>query len=346
VDQSFRILSIDGGGIRGLIPALLLAELEKQAGRPIAELFDLIVGTSTGGIIALGLTMPGPEGRPAHSAQDLAELYLQQRSRIFHRGLWDEIRNPGGLLDERYASPGIEAVLREHFLAARLSEALTEVMVTAYDLEKRDPFFFRSRRAKEDARYDYPMWQAARATSAAPTYFEPLLVPWPNLDRDVLVDGGVFANNPAMCAYAEAQAAIREGRLPASEVLLVSLGTGHFARPIAFDDAKDWGLTSWARPILDVMFDGVADTVDFQLRQILPPHPDGSPRYHRFQVDLDQDLDDMDNITPTNMEGLQRMVRRLLAAQGKELSVLAQRLRRLAELESVGIPPKPPRKSS
>jgi len=331
VDRSFRILSIDGGGIRGLIPALLLAELEKQAERPIAELFDLIVGTSTGGIIALGLTAPDAEGRPRHSAQDLADLYLQQRSRIFHRDLWDEIRNPGGLLDERYASPGIEEVLKEHFLETHLRDALTEVMVTAYDLEKRDPFFFRSRKAKTDPRYDYPMWLAARATSAAPTYFEPVLIQWPDLDRDALVDGGVFANNPAMCAYAEAQAAIREGRLPPSEILLVSLGTGHFARPVDFEEAKDWGLAGWARPILDLMFDGAADTVDYQLRQILPPDADGTAHYHRFQVALDQDLDDMDNITPTNMEGLQRMVRRLLAAQGGELAELASRLRLLAD---------------
>jgi len=333
VERPFRILSIDGGGIRGLIPAIVLGELERLAGRPIADLFDVIVGTSTGGIIALGLVMPGPDGLPRNSAQDLANLYLQQRSRLFHRDLWNEIRNPGGLLDERYASSGIEDVLREHFLEFRLRDALTEVIVTAYDLEKRDPFFFRSRRAKQDPRYDAPMWLAARATSAAPTYFEPILIHWPDLDRDALVDGGVFANNPAMCAYAEAQAAIHEGRIPASETLLVSLGTGHFARPLEFDDAKDWGLAGWARPILDVMFDGVADTVDYQLRQILPVDSKGLPRYYRFQVALDQDLDDMDNITPANMEGLQRMARRILATQGDELANLASRLRIFTEMK-------------
>lgn len=327
--RTYRILSIDGGGIRGLIPALVLAELERQAGRPTAELFDLIVGTSTGGIIALGLTVPGPSG-PRDSAQALADLYVQQRSRIFYRSFWDSLRNPSGLLDERYEASGIEEVLKEHFLDCRLREAVTEVMVTAYDLEKRDPFFFRSRRAKEDPRYDFPMWVTGRATSAAPTYFEPVLVPWPSGDRDVLVDGGVFANNPAMCAYAEAQAAMQQGRIPASDLLLVSLGTGQFARPIAYDDAKDWGLAGWARPVLDVMFDGVADTVDYQLRQILPPLGDGTPRYHRFQVDLDQGLDDMDEISPANMEGLERMARRMLAVQGGELTALASHLGRLA----------------
>lgn len=332
--RPFRILSIDGGGIRGLIPALLLAELEAQTGRRVADLFDLIVGTSTGGIIALGLVMPGPNGTPQHSAQDLADLYLQQRSRIFQRSLWDELRNPGGLLDERYASSGIEAVLKEHFREIRLQEALTEVMVTAYDLEKRDPFFFRSRRAKLDARYDYPMWLAARATSAAPTYFELVMIPWPDGDRDVLIDGGVFANNPAMCAYAEAQAALREGRIPAAEILLVSLGTGHFAKPIPFDDAQDWGLAGWARPILDVMFDGVADTVDYQLRQILPPEQSERPTYYRFQVTLDQDLDAMDAITTTHMEGLQRMARRILVAQGATFSQMATRLNQFANQKS------------
>lgn len=323
--QPFRILSIDGGGIRGLIPALVLAEIERLTGRPIADCFDLVAGTSTGGILALGLTCPGPGGGPRYRALDLADLYLKEGARIFDESLWRRLTNPMGLRAAKYPPEGIEGVLRQYFGEQRLREALTEVLVTAYELEKRDAFFYRRRRAQEDPRYDVPMRVAARATSAAPTYFEPALVTWPG-DRDVLVDGGVFANNPALCAYAEArQTLAREGR-EGADILLVSLGTGLYCRPFRYEDAKVWGVAGWAKPVLDVIFDGVADTVDYQLRQLLPAVA-GQPRYHRFQTDLDAALSEMDDTTPAHLEGLRRAAEGILQRQAAELADLAGRLK-------------------
>lgn len=321
----FRILSIDGGGIRGLIPALVLAELERQTGRAVADCFDLIAGTSTGGILALGLAKPGEGGRPRYSAQDLADLYLKEGSRIFNESPWRRLTNPMGLRAAKYPSDGIEAVLQQYFGEARLKEALTEVLVTAYDLEKRDAFFYRRRRARADARYDVPMRVAARATSAAPTYFEPALVQWP-ADRDVLVDGGVFANNPAMCAYAEAWQTLAEVGRDGDDILLVSLGTGLYTPPYRYEAAKGWGVAGWAKPVLDVIFDGVDATVDYQLRQLLPAADNGAPRYHRFQTDLDAGLSEMDDTSPHHLEGLYRAAEGILQRQAAEVEALAKRL--------------------
>ena len=96
-----KVLSIDGGGIRGLIPALVLAEIERRTGRRIAEMVDLVAGTSTGGILACGLTRPGPGGAPLYSAEDLAAIYVEEGPRIFHRGLLKRIFSVEGLIDER-----------------------------------------------------------------------------------------------------------------------------------------------------------------------------------------------------------------------------------------------------
>lgn len=323
--RTYRILSIDGGGIRGLIPALVLAEFERQTGRAIADCFDLIAGTSTGGILALGLTRPGADGRPAFPAEALADLYRKEGGRIFAESPWRRITNPLGLRAAKYPSEGIEGVLQTFFGESRLKEALTEVFVTAYDIEQRDAFFYRRRKARGDARYDVPMRVAARATSAAPTYFEPALVAWPE-GRDVLVDGGVFANNPAMCAYAEARQTLeREGR-EADDILLVSLGTGLYAKPFRYEEAKGWGVAGWARPVLDVIFDGVADTVDYQLRQLLAPGPGNVPRYHRFQADLNADLSEMDDTSPGHLQGLQQAAAGILERQAAEVEALAKRL--------------------
>jgi len=325
--KPFRILSIDGGGIRGLIPALVLAELERRTGRAVSDCFDLIAGTSTGGILALGLAAPGQGGRPRYAAQDLADFYRKEGARIFDESLWRRLTNPMGLRAAKYPSDGLEGVLAQYFGEARLKEALVEILVTAYDLEKRDAFFYRRRRARADARYDVPMRVAARATSAAPTYFEPLLVPWPG-DRDVLVDGGVFANNPALCAYAEARQTLAQAGSPGEDILLVSLGTGIHATPYRYEDARGWGVAGWARPILDVIFDGVADTVDYQLRQLLPSGADGAPRYLRFQTDLDAGLSEMDDASPGHLDGLQRAAEGILQRQAADLDRLAALLLR------------------
>jgi hypothetical protein len=230
-----------------------------------------------------------------------------------------------GLRVAKYPPSGIEGVLADYFGESRLQEALTEVLVTAYDIEQRDAFFYRRRRAREEARYDVPMRVAARATSAAPTYFEPALVLWPT-GRDVLVDGGVFANNPAMCAYAEAWRTLAETGRSAEDILLVSLGTGLHTEPYPYEQAKGWGVAGWAKPVLDVIFDGVADTVDYQLRQLLPAGRDGVLRYHRFQASLNADLSAMDDTSPAHLEGLHRAAEGILQSQASEFEALARQL--------------------
>ncbi len=325
MSKPFRILSIDGGGIRGLIPALVLAEIEKRTGRAIADCFDLIAGTSTGGILALGLACPGLDGRPRYSALDLAELYGKEGPRIFGASTWRRLTNPMGLRSAKYSSKGIEGVLTQYFGETRLREALVEVLITAYDLEQRDAFFYRRRKAREADRYDVPMRVAARATSAAPTYFEPALVQWPT-ERDVLVDGGVFANNPAMCAYAEARQTLLAAGRSADDILLVSVGTGLYSHPFRYEEARGWGVAGWAKPVLEVIFDGVADTVDYQLRQLLPPGVDSVPRYHRFQTSLDAELSEMDDTTPRHLEGLRAAAELVLQSHSTEIDMLVRLL--------------------
>jgi patatin-like phospholipase/acyl hydrolase len=315
-----KILSIDGGGIRGIIPAMVLAELEERSGRPIAELFDLIAGTSTGGILALGLVKPGPSGRPEHSARKLASLYEKEGHRIFSTSLWRRLRTAGSVVEEKYSAEGLEGVLREYFGETRLRDALTEVIVTSYDTERRMPFFFKSRHARVREEYDFPMRLVARATSAAPTYFEPLkLDAVSGDDYYSLIDGGVYANNPAMCGYVEARATHPE----AEDFLVVSLGTGEMTRPLRYDEVRGWGLASWAQPILQVVFDGVSSTVDYQLRQLLPPK-DGARRYFRFQTRLDPSCDDMDDASAENVRTLRLLGEKLVRDQQDDFGELCR----------------------
>ncbi len=326
--MTIKILSLDGGGIRGIISAVILAEIENRTKRPISSLFDLIAGTSTGGILALGLTKP-ENGKPRYGAGDLVRLYEDKGGTIFSHTLCHEICSLRGLVEERYPSDGVEAVLDECFGSTKLSESLTNLFITSYEIELRDPFFFRTIKARNDPAYDYLMKDVARATSAAPTYFQPAKVRSKKqaegsdrLDYYALVDGGMFANNPSMCAFVEAKTAGTVNRQGREDLMMVSVGTGQLTRTLPYTKVKDWGILQWAKPALDIVFDGVSDTIDYQLSQLLP-----ADRYYRFQVSLDiLGSDDMDDTSEQNLHELKAVAEALLSRERHKLDRLCEQL--------------------
>ena len=317
-----KVLSIDGGGIRGIIPAIVLAEIERRTGKRIAEMFDLVAGTSTGGILALGLTKPGQDGKPEYSAKKLIELYETEGGKIFSIPVWHRVHSGWGLAEEKYPSEGIEEVAKEYFGDVRLAQAYKEVLVAAYEIEKRGPWFFKRRHALDpDEGFNPFMREVARATSAAPTYFEPLQLKVGSLGNRAFIDGGVHSNNPAMCAYVEAIKIHPEEK----DFLVVSLGTGEPTRNMPYEEVKGWGLALWAQPILNVVFDGVADTVDYQLRELLVSESDNR-RYYRFQTVLDIGKDDMDDASRTNIAALKTKAQEIISKNDAVLDALCAQL--------------------
>ena len=305
-----KVLCIDGGGIRGLIPALVLAEIEQRTGRRVAELVDLIAGTSTGGILACALTRPGPDGRPLYTAQELAGIYVEEGPKIFHRSLLKRIFSVDGWVDERYEDDGLNGALARYLGEARLSDAVTDLFVTAYDISGRFAFFFRSARARDDPAYDFPLVQVGRATAAAPSYFEPTEVTDIAGSRTYpLIDGGVYAVNPSMCAFADVAASGG----PAGLELMLSLGTGEHTRAYTFERARRWGQLEWARPVLDMVFDGVADTIEFEAGTLM------GDRYVRLQTELDVASDDLDDASEGNLAALRTQAERLISASDAKL---------------------------
>jgi uncharacterized protein len=320
-----KVLSIDGGGIRGIIPAMVLAEIERRTSKTTSELFNLVAGTSTGGILALGLTKPGEGGKPEYSAKRLIELYETEGSKIFSIPVWHRIHSAGGVVEEKYPAKGIEEVAQRYFDDVHLAEALTDVLVTAYEIEGRAPWFFKRRHARDPDRREgdnFLMREIARATSAAPTYFEPFLVEGGPHDKCALIDGGVHSNNPAMCAYVEA----RKIHPEEDDFLVVSLGTGELTRSLPYEEVKGWGLALWAQPILNVVFDGVADTVDYQLRELLSTEEGEARRYYRFQTVLNIGKDDMDDASATNIQALKTKAKEIISKNDTALEGLCAQL--------------------
>jgi len=326
-----RILCIDGGGIRGIIPSLILERIEKRTKKPISELFHMIAGTSTGGILSCALVAQVVNGKP-RSCSEIVDLYRKRGQEIFEKSFWKGFGSLGGMADEKYDAENLEKVLMDYLGNSRLSDITQDLLITGYDIHKRKPYFFKSWKARgeqfrEDetpADRDFLLRDVARATSAAPTYFEPA-----RLEKSgqilPIVDGGVFANNPAMCALASA----RKLYPKQTRFLILSLGTGETQREIPYNEAKNWGLMGWARPLLYVIFDGVADATHYQLNQEFSKRD-----YFRFQIDLSNDLDnekapndDMDDARPENIQKLEAVAKELIGRKRDDLKRLVSQLK-------------------
>lgn len=328
-DDTTRILSIDGGGIRGVIPAVVLAELEDECKAPVHELFDVVAGTSTGALIALGLTVPPVDRETPLEARELVDFYNHEGREIFQAPITHKLASVGRLAGPKYPDEELEAVLEERFQGRSLTDAMAEVIVPTYDLAERDSFFFKTRRAEAGEGPDHPIEEVARAAVAAPTYFEPAPAEGPEdpdePERRVLLDGGLVANNPAMCAYVEA---LSHDDHP-DDVFVVSLGTGELSESYELDEARDWGGLSWLARLFGITMDGPVHAVDHQLEHVLDPED-----YHRLQppltlaADRQEEVPDdaLDAASRLNVERLEEVGRELLVQREDALDAIAERL--------------------
>jgi uncharacterized protein len=322
--KSIKVLSIDGGGIRGIIPAIILGALQKCVGKEPWETFDLIAGTSTGGIITVGIGTACNNGKP-YSPQQLVDLYVENGAAIFRKSVIEVGKE---LLLPKYSPAGLEPVLLKFFGETEFKAALTPLLVSSYDLQTQLPFFFKSHKIASDASYNWPVRQVARATSAAPTYFPPCHLVRGNQDY-ALVDGGVFVNNPSMAAYVEVRRLYPE----VQNVVVVSVGTGDRQDAITFAAAKDWGLIGWAKQIVPVLMDSVSEAVDYELKNL----PECS--YHRLQdEELPPDAVEMDNVTPANIANLQTIAQKYVASHSVELDEACADLKsgRFSDMPGIG----------
>lgn len=320
-NKKVRILSIDGGGMRGIIPATIVWHLEQRlqerTGNPdarISDYFDFLAGTSSGGILVCTYLMPDPQrpGRPKLTARESLAMYLDEGGcGIFSRSFYRKLTSMMGLLNEKYCSQALEKALKRCFGDSRLRDFLKPCLATAYNITSRRAFFFTSLDARQDPAQDFEAWEVARATASAPSFFSPARVHTADGRVLPLVDGGVFANNPALCAFTEAQktcfshlpgSAGKADHPRAEDMLIVSLGAGADKAGYAYEDVKSKGMAGWVRPIIDILMSASTETVDYQLREMFTCQPGG--RYYRINPPLGEAETAMDNICPKNRRAL------------------------------------------
>ncbi|MFM8320561.1 MAG: patatin-like phospholipase family protein [Chloroflexota bacterium] len=271
----YRILSLDGGGIRGVLTVVLLERLE-QLHPTFLQQIDLFAGTSTGGLLALGLAA-------GKTPAAIRRLYETQGRQVFADSLFDDVRDLGHLIGAQYSLAPLKDALTELFGDLTLADLPRRVLISAFDLDNRpaDPRQYRSWKAKFF--HNFPGAEsdgAARVvdvalyTAAAPTYFP---------TYQGFIDGGVVAGNPSVCALAQALHPGTGGQ-KLEDIALLSLGTGHNPKHLELEDA-DWGLAQWAAHLVTLMLEGSTGLADYQCRQFL------ADAYFRLNPRLPYEID-------------------------------------------------------
>ncbi|XP_050157678.1 patatin-like protein 2 [Malus sylvestris] len=336
------VLSIDGGGIRGIIPGTILSFLESELqkldgeGARLADYFDVIAGTSTGGLVTAMLTTPDEHDRPLFSAKDINAFYLEQCPKIFPQDsapvFGKAVDMVKAMTGPKYDGKYLHKIVKEKLGDKRLNDTLTNVVIPTFDIKRLQPTIFSSYEAKKNSSIDALLSDICIATSAAPTYlpahhFKTKTSTGETREFD-LIDGGVAANNPALVAIGEVTREVHQGNSDFSfsmrptdygRFLVVSLGTGSAKCEEKYhaNDVAKWGLVAWLSsggscPLVDVFTQASSDMIDFHLANVF--HALNCEKsYLRIQDDtLEKTVSSVDIATEENLNNLIKVGEKLL----------------------------------
>jgi patatin-like phospholipase/acyl hydrolase len=331
VDPSpIRILSIDGGGMRGVIPAMLLRRLDeliglrlKELGRkpqPLAGFFDLIAGTSTGAIVAASIAGCKPGGHPPLAKPDeLINFYQKDAALVFRVRWWD----PWGIFGSKYDEKPLEGRFDDICGDALLSQVAVNLIVPAFTGSS--AHIFRGGPGwTPGSQPDYHLRDVLRATTSAPYLFEPArITAIGDPETHVFIDGGMFANNPSLLAYLEARELFGSRR----EILLISLGTGNDFKPIDYHVARKWGGLGWLNPgmgvpLIQVLMQGQSHDTHRNLRRLIPDQRS----YVRLDLRTHTELPSFDDASATAIRTLSAVAESFVSKNDDILASLSHRL--------------------
>lgn len=257
ISKEYFILSIDGGGSRGVVPATILKNLENDIGGVCSEVFDCISGTSTGSLIAAALTMPDPKNhnQPLFLAKDVLEIYFNEIPNIFANSIFYSIKSLWGLYGPKYQKDYLEKYLIDTFKDYKMTDSLTDLIITSFDLIREKGFYFENfKNLNKSLNSDYTVVEAVLASTSAPSYFSPEIIKNNGVEC-ALVDGGMIADDPSALSLREC---IKNIDLTDTKVYVLSLGCGTASpEKINTTRVEKWGLIEYLPEIVDSLFDSI-----------------------------------------------------------------------------------------
>lgn len=326
-----KILSIDGGGVRGIIPARILQTIEEKTGKYTSQLFDIVSGTSTGGLVSLALTTPEKEDKmkpnsekkkPAFSAKYIVDFYLNRAKEIFPASSWfGSLKGVLNLQKSKYDRKAYDNILAEVFQDTLLSQTLCPAFIPIYSLDNNKPFIACTLCAKDKENNDFYLRDIAAATSAAPTYFDPKT--FTSINNGVTyqgVDGGIYANNPELLGVLGAYQS-NPSDFAKQNVLLLSLGTGEVITK-KVNKGNNGGL-GWlfGKDIIGSMMDADSLVAEAAIKAVLKDENN-----FRFQVGLKKEEAIMDNSNEQNLDNLLKIAEKFVKANEETIDDLCKKL--------------------
>jgi len=324
-----RILSIDGGGIKGIVPAVVLTHLEKYlkqlSNNPnarIIDYFDLFSGASTGAIIIAGLLTPDNHDRPKFTAEEIIDLYIENGHVIFNASVLQEIKSVSGLVNVKYDPKGIESVFEEYFGNTQLKDLLKPTLIPVYELSRGQNYFFRQQKAQTSSRHNYYLKDLLRSATSAITYFPPSQISTVNNKAHrCFIDGGVFANNPALSAYAEFR--YHNPELHAKDTMMLSLGTGRQSTHLDCEITSSWGAAEWLYQGGFMTSNAISSVSDYQLNAVY----DSASNYLRLDALFDEShSSSMDNTKKDYLDYLVSLGESIANERQSDIETFAQKL--------------------
>jgi patatin-like phospholipase/acyl hydrolase len=288
-NEKFKILALDGGGIRGVVTAKILQKVESRLKKPLNQYFDLIAGTSTGSILAAGLVL-------GLTPEELIKIY-QERGREIFNASWLRKNITRWLHGSKYSNKGLIKVLREELGEITLSgvnkiepKPKSELLILAYDTLYRNTTFFTSCCPEEHRWFNnMKLWEVCLSSASAPTFFPPYEFTWidPNDSQKgewkfPHVDGGVSANCPALAALSHVTD-VRSKRI--EDISILSIGTGFTTEPLEYKEINKWGTISWGEHVPDVFMGGQIQIATDTCSEIIRANSGG---YLRLQFSLNE----------------------------------------------------------
>lgn len=324
-----RILSIDGGGVKGIIPTEVLKTfehiLQEVSGRRdarIADYFDIVAGTSVGGILTAMYLCPDNNNRPKFSADKICCILKDSCGAVFKKSLLQDIKTGFGFLGPKYPPKNMEKIFNEYFSDLKLSKLMKPCLITAYDIDKNSAVFFNKISALKSKDKDFFVRDVVKATASVPVYFEVAKFK-SMMDKEfAMIDGGVIANNPTLCAYIESSK-LKGHHLP-KDVAILSIGTGINEPLYSCSKLRNCGLIQWAIPLVKIIMNGPTETVDYQLR-VMFDSANQSNNYLRIQKKLDR-LILLNDCSEKNINRLSNIGKELSQKYYEDLYNFAERL--------------------
>jgi patatin-like phospholipase/acyl hydrolase len=322
-----KILSIDGGGVRGLIPCIFLDHLRKELddfGNKTSyyDLFDVISGTSTGSLISLTLIRP-PEDYNDHERLNLLlDLYENKTKEIFPEAKCEICRTIKHFLRPKYNGKALRKLLRQNFGDFTLEDSLSNLIIPTYDMISMRPYLFKHRTDIKDYYHNFLLRDVGLSSSAAPTYLPAANVKSITSDRSFcFVDGGLFCNNPSLCAYTYAKKLYPQ----AKKFIIVSLGTGEYERTYQCEKVKKWGILGWMNPVngvplLTAYMDSQMESDNYIIDSL-----DDVTEY-RFEISLNGTSSELDNSSETNIAFLKEKATELILLNKQQINQLVKLL--------------------